>query len=187
MILFCVCLAHAGQRGVGSLAAAGVAHTLTNSNETENIPESQKVNNQFLTKTNLMMKTHKLKFHCNYADFCREFVEPFHEGYDASVLINKFWEKYTLQETMLNLYQILYKTKDCNKDYPLFKEDADTFMEEIVRVIVAHYFFFLVDFTDDYVYIPINKSFDGAIYPGRKGFIEELYAVFDFGKEESTT
>jgi|GEM_PF-6324107 len=133
------------------------------------------------------MKVHKLKFHHDYADFAHKFLEPFEEGYDASAVINRFWGKYTLQETMLNLYQILLKAKDCNKDYPLFREDADTFIKEMVSAIVAHYFYFQAGFTDDDVRIPVNRSFDGDVYPDRRGFVEELYAVFNFSSEESTT
>jgi len=185
-ILFCVCLARARRRdsyrirGTVLSAATGVAYMPNMEGETI-------TNKSYQLKRNLMMKTQKLKFNRNYAGFCKAFLKPFDEDYDACRVINRFWQKYTLQEAMLNLYQVLLKGKKGDKEYPLFKEEADKFINEMVALAVAHYFYFQDGFTHEHVDIPLNKSFNGVIYPGRKGFIDELYAVFESDKVAPTT
>ncbi|WP_257667470.1 hypothetical protein [Parapedobacter tibetensis] len=133
------------------------------------------------------MITEKLKLTQVPKEFFTKFLEPFDEGYDASKIINQFWEKYSLQEVMINVYQVLQKAKDYENDYPLFKTGLDGFIGEAVSVLVAHYFYFQWEFTEEEVDIPINKSFHGAVYPKRKGFIDELQAVFDLISREPAT
>ncbi|WP_257669826.1 hypothetical protein [Parapedobacter tibetensis] len=133
------------------------------------------------------MRKERLELNEISKEFFDNFLGPFKAGYDASKVINTFWHKYTLHEAMANMYIVLQKTKENEKELPLFKADYDDFIGEAVSVIIAHYFYFHYDFDTESVDIPFGKTFRGAIYPERRGFIDELNAIFVLLSETDST
>lgn len=140
------------------------------------------------TKGGVTMRTKRLEPNDISKEFFEKFLEPFGDGYNPGKILNAFWRKYTLHEAMANLYVLLEKAKEHERDLPLFKAGYEGFTGEMASAITAYYFYFLRWFPTDVLSVPIGKTFHGEVYPGRKGFIDELNAIYAIlSKTDSTT
>ena len=133
------------------------------------------------------MRNDRLQFSDISKEFFSKFLEPFDKGYNPGAVLNEFWQKYTLHEVMANLYILLEKAKEHEKELAMFKAEYEEFVGEVVSAISGYYFYFLRWFPTDIARAPIEKTFRGKVYPGRQGFVDELNAIFPIFSNKETT
>ena|SRR5690606_8021394 len=133
------------------------------------------------------MRNDRLQFNDISKEFFEKVLEPFRQGYNAGSVLNKFWQKYTLHEVMANLYILLEKAKENEQDLPMFKARYKEFVSEVVSAISGYYFYYLRQFPSENLNVPVAKTFHGEVYPGRRGFIDELDALFPIWSNKEST